>query len=122
MKVEIEHDESQGRWYVVGNTFDYKDDIKALGGRWDGERKAWYLGSPSDAEAVREHLEALPEPEKKKGRSYSDRSGYSGGGGGGNPSRMDGEALALLRRIAAAVEKTAGIEPFTGEDLGDVPF
>lgn len=43
--------ERQGqRVYLVGNTFAAKDRIKAIGGHWDGERRAWWLGAKKAAE------------------------------------------------------------------------
>lgn len=32
------------RIYLTGDTFPVKDDIKAMGGHWDGDRKAWWVG------------------------------------------------------------------------------
>jgi len=32
------------RVYFIGNTFSVKDAIKALGGHWDSEKKAWWVG------------------------------------------------------------------------------
>ena len=40
------------RLYFTGNTFPAKDQIKALGGRWDAETKAWWIASTQRAEAV----------------------------------------------------------------------
>ncbi len=28
---------------LTGNTFPHKDRIKSVGGRWDGEQKAWVI-------------------------------------------------------------------------------
>jgi len=30
------------RYYITGNTFPHKESIRALGGRWDALRRAWY--------------------------------------------------------------------------------
>ena len=42
------------RIYLVGNTFPIKDQIKSIGGHWDGDRKAWWVGTAkaSDAEKL----------------------------------------------------------------------
>jgi hypothetical protein len=32
------------RVYLLGNTYPVKDQIKSGGGKWDAEKKAWYLG------------------------------------------------------------------------------
>lgn len=39
------------RIYFIGNTFSVKDQIKSLGGHWDGDRKAWWIGLTKKAEA-----------------------------------------------------------------------
>ena len=47
--------EVQGtRIYLKGDTFKVKDSIKAMGGHWDGDRKAWWVGT-----AKREAAEKL---------------------------------------------------------------
>lgn len=32
------------RLYLVGNTYPVKDQIREAGGKWDPDRKAWYVG------------------------------------------------------------------------------
>lgn len=39
------------RIYLTGNTFAVKDKIKSIGGHWDGDRKAWWVGSAKANEA-----------------------------------------------------------------------
>ena len=39
------------RVYFGGDTFAAKDRIKSLGGHWDGDRKAWWIGAKKLAEA-----------------------------------------------------------------------
>jgi hypothetical protein len=39
------------RIYLVGDTYPIKDRIKAMGGHWDGDRKAWWVGKAKAAEA-----------------------------------------------------------------------
>lgn len=36
---------------ITGNTYPVKDQIKALGGRWDAERKAWMVPVERAAQA-----------------------------------------------------------------------
>jgi len=36
---------------ITGNTYPVKDQIKALGGRWDGERKVWTVPADRAAQA-----------------------------------------------------------------------
>lgn len=39
-----------GRWiWLTGNTFSYKDKIKALGFRWASKKKSWYYRKDEDA-------------------------------------------------------------------------
>lgn len=46
------------RTYLVGETFPHKAAIKAEGGHWDGDRKAWWLGDDAKAKALAETLNA----------------------------------------------------------------
>lgn len=51
--------ERQGkRLYILGNTYAFKDRIKALGGHWDGERRAWWVGA-SKEKLVRDLVTSL---------------------------------------------------------------
>lgn len=44
--------ERQGkRVYLAGDTYAVKDRIKALGGHWDEDRRAWWVGSTKIVEA-----------------------------------------------------------------------
>lgn len=44
--------EKQGaRLYFVGDTYPIKDRIKQLGGHWDGDRKAWWIGATKAEQA-----------------------------------------------------------------------
>src|SRR5262249_36438862 len=36
--------EEKSRIYLTGNTFPIREQIKNLGGHWDGERRAWWVG------------------------------------------------------------------------------
>lgn len=47
-----------GRKELSGRTFDYKDQIKAAGGRWDPDRKVWTI----PAEAKMDFLPPPPPP------------------------------------------------------------
>jgi len=54
MAIELQN---QGRrCYLIGNTYPIKDKIKAAGGHWDNDRKAWWIGVGKRAEF--ESLEA----------------------------------------------------------------
>lgn len=44
--------EKQGaRVYLLGDTFAHKDAIKGIGGHWDGERRAWWVGAKKEQAA-----------------------------------------------------------------------
>jgi hypothetical protein len=40
------------RTYLRGNTYGVKDLIKAAGGHWDGDEKAWWFGSDERAQEI----------------------------------------------------------------------
>lgn len=50
MSVTIERQAS--RLYFQGNTYPIKDQIKAMGGHWDGDRRAWWVGVAKNDEAT----------------------------------------------------------------------
>jgi hypothetical protein len=60
------------RFYIVGNTYPVKDQIKALGCRFDGAQRQWY----ADEEAVALEAQALvPESVDRGRREYSPTHG-----------------------------------------------
>ena len=38
--------------YVTGPTFPIKDKLRAAGGKWDGERKAWFVAPEKTAQVA----------------------------------------------------------------------
>lgn len=48
---EIKLSHEGRRIYILGNTYPIKESIKSAGGNWDGDRKAWWVGS-SKKEAI----------------------------------------------------------------------
>lgn len=54
------------RIYLSGNTFPIKDDIKSIGGKWDAERKMWWVGvgKADEAKALCEAKTSAPSPVK----------------------------------------------------------
>jgi hypothetical protein len=62
---------------IVGNTYPVKDQIKALGGRWDGRAKGWIV--PEDqAAAARALVDGAPESTQTPARRrYAGRMGSS---------------------------------------------
>ena len=63
MKQPISLQEEGPRLYVVGNSYVLKDAIRAVGGRWDRERKQWWIGveKRTEIEAVIAKAEAMPQ-------------------------------------------------------------
>lgn len=51
MAITMQRDGS--RVYLVGDTYAAKDRIKAIGGHWDGDRRAWWVGAAKADEAAR---------------------------------------------------------------------
>lgn len=83
MSITIER--AGARVYLLGDTYPVKDRIKSIGGHWDGEKKAWWVGAAkvADAEKLAGFVTTAVETEKKvsddskvvakakyKGRSY----------------------------------------------------
>lgn len=51
--------ERQGqRVYLVGDTYTIRDRIKAIGGHWDGDRRAWWVVAAKET-AARQLVESL---------------------------------------------------------------
>lgn len=48
------------RNYLVGNTFAIKDRIKAAGGHWDGEKRAWWVSNAEKALEIVGHPSSTP--------------------------------------------------------------
>ncbi len=53
---------------IAGNTFPVKDELKALGARWDAERKAWMVPA-SQADKARALVAGAPASNGKSGAS-----------------------------------------------------
>jgi hypothetical protein len=45
-------DNQGARLYFVGDTYAIKDQIKSIGGHYDGDRKAWWIGSAKADQAA----------------------------------------------------------------------
>jgi len=62
---------TQDRIAVTGNTYPVKDELKALGARWNGDLKAWMVPSDKAEEAQRIVAGAGPKQASSLGaRSY----------------------------------------------------
>lgn len=82
---------------ITGNTYPVKDRLKALGGKWDGERKAWMVpdakadearqivsGAPTQPKGNKPHYSRCHEcgaPSKGYYRCYTCSLDYRDGGG-----------------------------------------
>ena len=53
------------RVYILGNTYPLRDVIRAAGGNWDADRKAWWVGT-SKAEAIQEAIKKNEDSDGKK--------------------------------------------------------
>jgi hypothetical protein len=52
------------RTYILGAPYGAREQLKAAGAHWDGDRKAWWLGDDAKARALAEQLATAPaEPE-----------------------------------------------------------
>lgn len=54
---------------ITGNTYPVKDQIKALGGRWNAERKAWMVPADRAAEA-QALVSRAPKQSYSRSRNY----------------------------------------------------
>jgi len=50
------------RLYLRGDTYSVRDRIRAIGGHWDADAKAWWVGAGKRAEAEKLATEAAAEP------------------------------------------------------------
>lgn len=48
------------RYYVLGNTYPMRDQIRAAGCRWDDERRAWWTGKQAVAQELVQGAVAAP--------------------------------------------------------------
>lgn len=50
------------RTYITGNTYAIKDQLRAIGAHWDGDRKAWWTSKKEEAAQLVAKLAAAPAP------------------------------------------------------------
>lgn len=67
---------TQNRIAVTGNTYPVKDQLKALGARWNADAKAWMVTADKAAEAQRIVAGAGPKKAFSGSRSFGARSNY----------------------------------------------
>lgn len=70
------------RVYLLGNTFPIKDALKNAGAHWDGDRRAWWIGTEKQA-AISNILGGAPQAEAKT----------SGNGGSKGEALKDSDRL-----------------------------
>ena len=58
------------RLYVTGNTYPVKEELRALGCRWDAGRRAWYTDSEEVAAKAREIVQPHPMYNSQIGRAH----------------------------------------------------
>jgi len=64
---------------ITGNTFSVKDELKALGGRWNPEQKAWMV--PDDkADQARALVNKAPKSTPRKQGGVYDANKFNGYG------------------------------------------
>ena len=60
------------RIYLMGNTYPIKNKIKGIGGKWDADRRAWWVGS-SKRDKVESLVDSAPAPVASSERRYDDK-------------------------------------------------
>jgi hypothetical protein len=62
MAIHVRREENQ--IVLTGKTFDVKEKIKSLGGKWDPDRRVWTLPLAMDTDELRTQLGALTQAEE----------------------------------------------------------
>jgi hypothetical protein len=75
-------DKQGQRIYLTGDTYAIRDRIKALGGHWDGEKRAWWVGAAKECQARKlvESLPAMASPDQPKPKQFPDDIRLTGKG------------------------------------------
>lgn len=72
---------------ITGNTYPVKDQIKALGGRWNADLKAWMVPAEK-ADEARRIVAGAPRKSGYGGNGYGRKPSWSRGGGRWNGCSM----------------------------------
>ena len=64
MPIHVTREETQ--IVLTGKTFDVKDKIKSLGGKWNPERRVWTLPLTMDTDELRTQLGALTQAQEEQ--------------------------------------------------------
>lgn len=73
---------------ITGNTYPVKDQIKALGGRWNAVEKCWMIEDASKAAQALAIVASAPK--KESHGSYNPRYGSYRTPGGGSAAKVPG--------------------------------
>jgi|GEM_PF-2790455 len=68
----------RGLWELTGNTFEHKEKIRRLGGRWNRDRQAWIF-KPEQVEPVREAFADLLGEQQENNNSAIEPAGTQSG-------------------------------------------
>jgi hypothetical protein len=50
--MSIQTETAGRRTYIIGDTYPHREALRAAGAHWDADRRAWWIGSRSTAEAL----------------------------------------------------------------------
>lgn len=78
----------ENRIAITGNTYPVKEQLKALGARWNGDAKAWMVTADKAEEAQRIVAGAGAKKPFNGARSFGARSNYRSRGGAWNGCSM----------------------------------
>ena len=81
---------------ITGNTYPVKDQIKALGGRWNADEKAWMVPD-ENADAARKLVAGAP-TQKRSFRPFSSRYRRDDGNCNCYQCRSGSECLCIYGR------------------------
>jgi hypothetical protein len=64
MTIQIQH--AGRRYYLRGDTFSVRDQLRNAGFHWDGEARAWWTGKADEAERMRKRLAGVPSEREQR--------------------------------------------------------
>jgi hypothetical protein len=114
---------ADGRVELSGATFDFRDQIKARGGKWDPARKVWTLPAGASTE-----FEAPPKAEKPKPREAIGGAGAASASSSKKPreewTREEWQAWSLAFRIRnrGRVERCCCHAEWVGDPYGPMEY
>lgn len=63
---------------ITGNTYPVREQLRALGGRWDAVERVWIMPTPEAAAKARELVGSAPKAERRRGTSAYRPNGMGG--------------------------------------------